>query len=313
MLVVLQAKSNGTRLQRLQLRANQVARIGRSEWADFCCSDDEAMSDVQFEIRSTDGACVVRTLSTRPPTLVNGQEIQTATVHHGDRITAGRTEFLVHIEGERIPPSAESAPPTDGEPAAIRTVTTSLVATCALLEFHDEITAQAANTTSADELIDELAKQEKFLDALRLRAYLLTKRQAVWWGCLCMRDELNAPLRPPQSAAVKAAASWVGNPDEDNRRAAEQQAAAAKYSGPGAALALSAFWSGGSIAPPANPEVLPDERLTSQGVASALIAAAYMGDPTKANPRLHAFLDKGKEIAHQKIPLPEGDVDWETR
>jgi hypothetical protein len=313
MLVVLQAKSNGARVQRLQLRANQVARIGRSEWADFSFSDDADMSDVQFELRSTDEACIVRTLSPNTPTFVNGQEIQTATVHHGDRIKAGRTEFVVHIEGERTPTPAETKTQPGESPVAARTAVASLVATCALLEFHEDITAKAAKTPSADALIDELAQQEKFLDALRLRAYLLSKRQAVWWGCLCMRDELNAPLRPPQSAAVKAAAIWVSNPDEENRRLAEQQAAAAKYSGPGAALALSAFWSGGSIAPPENPEVLPDERLTSQGVASALIAAAYIGDPTKANPRLHAFLDKGKEIAQEKIKLPDGDIDWNAR
>lgn len=312
MLVVLQAKSHGAHVQRLQLRANQVARIGRSEWADFTFSDDAAMSDVQFEVRSTDEACIVRALSANTPTLVNGLEIQTATVHHGDRINAGRTEFVVYIEGERTPAPVETASPQDGPQTMTRSAATSLVAICAVLEFHDEITTQAAHTSSADELIDELAKQDKFLDALRLRAYLLSKRQAVWWGCLCMRDELNAPLRPPQSEAVRAAAIWVGNPDEDNRRRAEQRAAAAKYSGPGAALALSAFWSGGSIAPPEIPEVLPDDRLTSQGVASALIAAAYFGDPTKANPRLHAFLEKGKAIAHEVIPLPDGEVDWKA-
>jgi len=314
MQVFLQATTNGTRAQRIQLRANQVARFGRSEWADFSFGEDSSMSDVQFEVRATDDGCIVQSLSPDTPTHVNGQQVQSANVHNGDRITAGRTEFIVHIEGERLSGTTDVAqtvepsavrPPADRRPAAI-----SLIAVCAFLEFHEDIGVQAAVSPSPDELIAKLADQEKFLDALRLRAYLLTKREAIWWGCLCVRDELDEPLRPPQSAAVKAAATWVVKPDEENRRAAEQRAAAAKYSGVGATLALSAFWSSGSLAPPGNPEVLPDERLTSQGVAAALISAAYMGDATKANERIQAFLTKGKEIAAQRIPLPEGDADW---
>lgn len=315
MLVVLQVVSNGARTRRVQLRANQVLRVGRSDWADFTVDDDFDMADVQFELRSTDDGCDIHSLSANTPTLVNGTAIETAPVHHGDRIKAGHTEFVIHIEGERtIAPLPD--PPAPAKPAATtvasdtRPAMVSLVATCAYLEFHDEISARAATTPSADELIAELAEQEKFLDALRLRAFLMTKREAVWWGCLCVRDELDAPLNPPQSAAVKAASIWVGEPSEVHRRAAEQQAAAAKYSGFGATLALSAFWSGGSLAPPENPEVLPDERLTSQGVAAALISAAYSGEAAKAKPRIHAFLSKGKEISDGKIPLPEGNASW---
>jgi hypothetical protein len=294
-----------------------VAKVGRSEWADFSFSGDAAMSDVQFEIRSTADTCTVRSLSTESPTFLNGQEIQTAAIHDGDRIEAGRTKFLVHIEGERLatqppappalePPPAAAPPPPAQAPAK----ELSLVATCAYLEFADDIGALAARTQSSDDLIEKLAEQEKFQDALRLRAHLLTKRQAVWWGCLCVRDELDEPLPAPQMAPLRAAAAWVAQPDEQHRRAAEESAAAAKFSGVGATLALSAFWSNGSISPEGNPEVPPDERLTSQGVAAALISAAYHGDPGKATDRFAAFLAKGKQIADDKIPLPEGELDW---
>ncbi len=313
MLVVLQATSNGARTRRIQLRANQVAKVGRSEWADFSFSEDASMSDVQFEIRSTEGACTVRSLSGESPTYVNGQQIQSATVHDGDQIMAGQTKFLVHIEGERPPPSPAATPAT-AEPTAapspisIRPAELSLVAMCAYLEFADDVAAPAAAAASPDEFIDHLAQDGQFMDALRLRAYLLTKPEAVWWGCLCVREELREPLPEPQIAAVKAAATWAIKPNEEHRRAAEQRAATAKYSGIGATLALSAFWSDGSIAPESNPEVLPDERLTSQGVAAALISAAYHGDATKATDRIHAFLAKGKEIADGDVRLPEEDA-----
>jgi predicted component of type VI protein secretion system len=315
MLIVLHATSDGARSRRIQLRSNQVAKVGRSEWAEFSFSDDASMSDVQFEVRSTESGCIVRSLSTESPTFVNGKEIKTTTLHDGDQIKAGRTKFVVRIEGERAPPSprVEVPPPAPSDDKAVHQSTDtrperlSLMATCVYLEFAEETSAPAATISSPDEMIDRMAAEGKFMDALRLRAYLLTKREAVWWGYLCVREDLDDPLPSPQMVALEAAAAWVGQPDEKNRRSAEERAAAAKYSGVGATLALSAFWSDGSIAPEGNPAVPPDERLTSQGVAAALISAAYHGDSTKAISRIHAFLSRGKDIAEAKIGLPNGD------
>jgi hypothetical protein len=316
MLVVLQATSNGTRTRRIQLRANQVVKVGRSEWADFSFSDDSSMSEVQLEIRSTSDGCMVRSLSTECPTYVNGQEVQTAALHDGYQIRAGRTQILVRIDGERfspqstieVPPPAE---PSEADPSPVPSLAPlSLVATCAFLEFADEFAAPAANAKSAETFIAHLVVKKEYLSALKLRAFLLGKRPAVWWGCLCIRDALDEPLPAVQQQAVRAAATWVGEPDENHRRSAEQHAAAAKYSGAGATLALSAFWSGGSIAPEGSPDVEPDERLTSQGVAASLISAAYFGDGRKAPGRIDAFLAKGKEIAEDTIIVPEGPVEW---
>ena len=118
------------------------------------------------------------------------------------------------------------------------------------------------------------------------------------------------PLPAVQMTALKAAANWAGQPDEKHRRVAEQSAETAKFSGIGAMLALSAFWSDGSMAPEGNPDVSPDERLTSQGVSAALVSAAYHGDPTKSSDRFQAFLAKGQDIADERVLLPEGEVEW---
>jgi hypothetical protein len=309
MLVVLQATSKYARPQRLQLRSNQVAKIGRSEWADFSFSGDSVMSDVQFEIRSSVDACTLTSLSADPPTLVNGKEVQSSAIHDGDQIVAGETRFLVRIEGERppsrlqtiLPPEAAASVAVAGAAATAMT----LAATCAYLEFGDDVGKMAAAAKTPDALIDELAAQGKVQDALRLRAHLLPKRQAVWWGCLCVREELDSPLPEPQIPALEAAEAWVRDPDEEQRRLAEKRAEAAKYSGIGAMLALSAFWSEGSIGPEGGTVIPPDDRLTSQGVAAALISAAYHRVPTKSTDRFEGFLAKGKDMANGKIPLPE--------
>jgi hypothetical protein len=317
MLVVLQASSSYARPQRLQLRANQVAKVGKSEWADFSFSGDALMADVQFEIRSSADVCTIVSLSKDPPTLVNGKQVETTVIRDGDQIQAGETKFLVHMELERstiaprtmAPTEASASPPPVAPMAtmAVGATALTLAATCAYLEFGDDVGKLAASLKTPDALIEELARQGKVHDALRLRAHLLPKRQAVWWGCLCVREDVDAPLPAPQVAALEAAEDWVREPDEDHRRIAEKRSEEAKFSGVGATLALSAFWSEGSIAPEGNQDVDADERLTSQGVAAALISAAYHGDPSKAGRRTDAFLAKGKDMAHGKIPLPASD------
>jgi hypothetical protein len=300
----------------LQLRANQVAKVGRSEWSEFSFGGDSVMADVQFEIRSTADVCTLMSLSANPPTLVNRKEVKaTVEIHDGDQIDAGETRFLVRIEGQRTTVSPQTVAPTV---VAIPTKTlkvaagatmVSLAATCVYLEFGDDVNKLADSAKTPDALIDELAKQGKVHDALRLRAHLLPKREAVWWGCLCVREDVDSPFPAPQVAALEAAEDWVREPDEDRRRNAEKQSEAAKYSGAGATLALSAFWSEGSIAPEGHEDVVADERLTSQGVAAALISAAYHGNASNAPKRMDAFLAKGKEMANGKIPLPERDPD----
>jgi hypothetical protein len=313
--MVLQASSNYARPQRLQLRTNQVAKVGRSEWAEFSFNGDSVMADVQFEIRAMADVCTIVSLSKEPPTLVNGKEIETAEIHDGDQIDAGETRFLVHLEGERpiVAPRtvapAETPAPARAVTAAVGATALTLAATCAYLEFGEDVNKLAATAKTPDALIDELVKQGKVQDALRLRAHLLPKRQAVWWGCLCVRQDVESPFPSTQIAALEAAEDWAREPDEDHRRVAEKRSEEAKYSGVGATLALSAFWSEGSIAPEGNDDVVADERLTSQGVAAALISAAYHGDPSNAAKRTEAFLAKGKDMASGKIPLPERDPD----
>ena len=117
MLVVLHASSSYARPQRLQLRANQVAKVGRSEWAEFSFSGDTVMADVQFEIRSTADICTIVSLSKKPPTLVNGKEVETAEIHDGDQIDAGETRFLVRMEGDRSTIAPRTIAPAESAPA----------------------------------------------------------------------------------------------------------------------------------------------------------------------------------------------------
>ena len=314
MLVVLTALSGGAPGRRIQLRTDQVLKVGRSGWADFSVEDDSTMLDEHFEVRCAVEGCVVRAFSADAETLVNGEAVASAVVYDGDEIEAGATKFKLTIQGGPARPVADDeetasnqdedqSPPAAAVAAAGAAV--GLVGLCALLELGDEVEPLAEAAASSDQLIEQLASEEKFQDAIKLRAYLLEKRQAVWWGVGCLREDLDQPLSEAEAAAVDAAAAWVAEPEEAQRRDAEKHAAKLKYAGAGAMLALSAFWSDGSLAPEGSPDVEPDERLTAQGITASLVTAAYSGDPTRSSEKFTAFLDRGQRVASGEIPLPE--------
>lgn len=107
-------------------------------------------------------------------------------------------------------------------------------------------------------------------DAIAFAVQWLPRREAVWWGCLCAWHVLRQAPTPPAEAALKAAVQWVFDPKEETRRAAEAAGNATELGDPAGQLALAAFFSGGSIAPP---EMLPVEappQLANETVGNAL-------------------------------------------
>ena len=315
MLVVLHTKSRHGRAQRIQLRSHQVAKFGRSEWADYSFSNDTVMADMHFEVRCIAEGCRLLNLDREAVTLVNGEEITGPVfLKNGDELQAGTTVLTVTIEGaaqkQTVEAEADLPEPSDsGPPSVADEVATamSVVAACTYLELADSVVEVADDQQEPEKVIQTLGEKEEYLDAIRLRAFLLPKRDAVWWGCISVRDEIENDLDPAQTAALGAAVQWVTDPTEENRRAAEDASNSVKNQGSGGMLALAAFWSEGSVGPPSAPHVPADDRLVCQGVSAALITAAYTGDADKAPARLQAFLDKGKLVAAGELPPPQAE------
>ncbi len=85
--------------------------------------------------------------------------------------------------------------------------------------------------------------------AVQFLAFALPPREAVWWACVCARDQLHDPVPQPLLAAVSAAEAWVRKPTDEHRRSAMSCAQATDLKTPAAWAAVAAFWSGGSLAP----------------------------------------------------------------
>jgi len=100
-------------------------------------------------------------------------------------------------------------------------------------------------------------------------AYLLPRREAVRWGCQCVR----AIRDNKADDALLAAEAWVREPEEATRRAALGLGWSGDMRIATTWLALAAGQSGGSIAPEAAHPVAPPAHATALDVKAAVILA----------------------------------------
>jgi hypothetical protein len=69
------------------------------------------------------------------------------------------------------------------------------------------------------EFLKDLVSQGKLDEAVAFCAYLLPRREAVWWACSCASASLGE-IPQDKGACLLAAEAWVYNPDDEHRKAA---------------------------------------------------------------------------------------------
>jgi hypothetical protein len=139
-------------------------------------------------------------------------------------------------------------------------------------------------------------------DAVRFQAFSLPKREAVWWACLCLRSVSDPMRKPKQAEALKAVVRWVLDPSEEHRQAAGKAGKVATFGTPVGAIAMSVFFSGGSIMPPDEKEVPPDPTLTANILTGTIAGLIGEVPPEKAKPTLLSFIALGIGVAMGKYP-----------
>ena len=154
------------------------------------------------------------------------------------------------------------------------------------------------------QFLELLVGKELFPDAIRLLAFTLPKREAVGWGCLCVRHSLGTENASQISKTQVAAERWVSNPDEGNRQAAKAAVAEDGPESPSDLLALAAFYSGGSVIEPDLEPVPPPDHITPELVAGAVMIAAVKTQPEKSAEKYRAFLQKGMALMVRIKPGP---------
>jgi len=151
--------------------------------------------------------------------------------------------------------------------------------------------------TSVPAALTALQSGGFLLEAARLVAHALPKREAVWWACMCALHTEPGDLGEQDREAREAAELWVRKQSDDVRRTAMDRAQATEFGTAEAWAGVAAFWSGDSMAPKGQPAVPPAPHLTGTAVAGAVALAAVRGDVTRRERRLHRFLESACDIA----------------
>jgi hypothetical protein len=131
-------------------------------------------------------------------------------------------------------------------------------------------------------------------DAIPFCAYMLPRREAVWWASQCVRALIGAPTEADETA-LKAAEEWVYEPEEPRRREALTIARSHDQRAASTWVAYAAAWSSGTIivsehgGPPVTPQ------LTAKTATAAIrLALAYKADVAKEIARC---IERGVSIA----------------
>lgn len=163
--------------------------------------------------------------------------------------------------------------------------------------LSDEASSAINGSTQVPDALARLEASGFLVEATRLMAHALPKREAVWWGCMCAGHTAPTGLPEADQKCRRAAEDWVRQQSEASRYAAWTLAQASGCQTPEAWTAIAAFWSGGSMAPEGQPAVPPQPHFTGVAVAGVIGLAAVRGDVTRRDARLRRFLESGRNIA----------------
>jgi hypothetical protein len=170
----------------------------------------------------------------------------------------------------------------------------------AILPHLELSPAAAAALGEADRpmaAVTNLAAAGFLIEAARVCAHALPRREAVWWAARCAAATAPATLPEADQAACTLAEAWVRRISDETRRAAMAKAETAGFRSPEAWVAVAAFWSGDSMSPLGQPTLPPAPHLAGIAVAGAVILASVRGQPARQPARLRRFLDSARDIA----------------
>jgi hypothetical protein len=159
----------------------------------------------------------------------------------------------------------------------------------------DDVEAEPSDEPSL-EFLKSLITAGALEKAVAFCAYLLPRREAVWWGCVAMR--MLMPHRAPKDdALLQVAEAWVREPEEERRQAALAAGTDGDRRSPATWVALAAGWSGGSIMPGETSSVPAPHHLTARAVRAAILMAASRIDARQRAERLRNSLEAGLKLA----------------
>src|SRR5258705_5749953 len=105
-----------------------------------------------------------------------------------------------------------------------------------------------AEPAISDEISADPGYRGQIEDAVTFCAYLLPRREAVWWACRCARAS-SGHFAGDSAAALLAAEAWVKEPDDERRQATLELGTRGHCDDALTLVPLAAGWAGGLLGP----------------------------------------------------------------
>jgi hypothetical protein len=165
-------------------------------------------------------------------------------------------------------------------------------------ELSQKIGAKPSDRSPLD-FLRSLIGAGKFEDAVTFCAYLLPRREAVWWAC---RSARAAPgqIADERTPALLAAEAWVRDPDDEHRQAALEVGNKGDCDDPLTWVALAAGWAGGFlVSKPYQPIAMP-QYMTARATRTAILISALSANWTQRPAYLQACIAEGVRLAEER-------------
>jgi hypothetical protein len=159
--------------------------------------------------------------------------------------------------------------------------------------LNEDVVAAPTDKSPTD-FLRALASGPTPEDAIGFCAYMLPRREAVWWGCSCLKGLAGAAAEATQG--YRLADAWVREPSEQLRLAALSYGMESDRSQADAWIALAAGWSGGSMMPEAVAPIPSAPHLTAKAVRVALLMALAFVPAQERQAKLAACVQGGLRL-----------------
>ncbi len=167
----------------------------------------------------------------------------------------------------------------------------------------DDLAPLVQEAADPGALVDALLADGKGPEAVRCVAGVLPAREGVWWAWVSARHTAQTvhgeDIPEPMRLALDALERWIGNPDDDARRAAWSAGELAGLGTAAGAASAAAFLSGGSIAPAGTPNVPPPPGVSGTLVSTAVVLAVATAPPESMAALYDAYVQQGMAIVKQ--------------
>jgi hypothetical protein len=180
---------------------------------------------------------------------------------------------------------------------------------CELFDLSDEGLALLNPEATVAEQISVWREANLVADARRLLSHALPPRYSLWWALLTLTEaHRQKPYPAKVIEAVLGVRDFVLDPTEVGRRRCQVLADAADSTTAGGVIGYAAFLSGGSMAPPECPPVLPKGYLCGRLAGVAVYLASVHFNPAKYKEHLQHFLDIGLQVANGELSWPKSQA-----